>query len=62
MKRGLWLSAYLINHLRIPGGVPNEAGLSYLEQVESTSRHVAAGGWLRVTSESLKERGRGRWS
>ncbi|WP_329182916.1 DUF1330 domain-containing protein [Actinacidiphila glaucinigra] len=30
------MSTYLINHLRIPGGVPNEEGLSYLEQVEAT--------------------------
>ncbi|MYS18884.1 Uncharacterized conserved protein, DUF1330 family [Streptomyces sp. DvalAA-14] len=30
------MTAYLINHLRIPGGVPNEEGLSYLEQVEDT--------------------------
>ena len=42
------MSAYLINHLRIPGGVPNEAGLSCLEQVESTvkaygSRWLAQG-------------------
>ena len=30
------MSTYLITHLRIPGGIPNEAGLSYLEQVEET--------------------------
>lgn len=30
------MSTYLITHLRIPGGVPNEQGLSYLEQVEET--------------------------
>src|SRR2546422_4564898 len=37
----------LINHLRIPGGVPNDEGLSYLEQVEATEgprwRMVSAG-------------------
>ena len=30
------MSTYLITHLRIPGGIPNEQGLSYLEQVEET--------------------------
>lgn len=30
------VSTYLITHLRIPGGLPNEQGLSYLEQVEET--------------------------
>jgi hypothetical protein len=29
------MSAYLINHLRIPGGMPNQEGWSYLEQVEA---------------------------
>jgi hypothetical protein len=24
------MSTYLINHLRIPGGIPNEEGVSYL--------------------------------
>ncbi|GAA2310917.1 DUF1330 domain-containing protein [Streptomyces caniferus] len=39
------MSAYLINHLRLPGGVPNEDGLAYLEQVEDTV--TAYGGkWL----------------
>lgn len=39
------MSAYLINHLRLPGGIPTEEGLSYLEQVESTV--TAHGGkWL----------------
>ena len=35
----------LINHLRIPGGIPNEEGLSYLEQVESTVK-AYGGRWL----------------
>src|SRR5262245_72473 len=39
------MSTYLINHLRIPGGIPNEAGLSYLEQVERTARPYG-GEWL----------------
>jgi uncharacterized protein (DUF1330 family) len=39
------MSTYLINHLRIPGGVPNEAGLSYLEQVEATAQ-PHGGRWL----------------
>jgi len=39
------LSSYLINHLRIPGGVPNEEGLSYLEQVQSTVK-AYGGRWL----------------
>ena len=30
------MATYLINHLRIPGDVPNSAALSYLEQVEAT--------------------------
>jgi uncharacterized protein (DUF1330 family) len=39
------MSTYLINHLRIPGNVPNEAGLSYLEQVEATVKPYG-GKWL----------------
>ncbi|MEU7841820.1 DUF1330 domain-containing protein [Micromonospora sp. NPDC049114] len=39
------MSTYLINHLRIPGGIPNEAGLTYLEQVEATV-HPYGGKWL----------------
>lgn len=39
------MATYLINHLRIPGGVPNEEGLSYLEQVESTVK-AYGGKWL----------------
>jgi uncharacterized protein (DUF1330 family) len=39
------MSTYLINHLRIPGNVPNEEGLSYLEQVEATVRPFG-GRWL----------------
>jgi uncharacterized protein (DUF1330 family) len=39
------MTAYLINHLRIPGGVPNEEGLAYLEQVETTAK-LYGGKWL----------------
>lgn len=39
------MSTYLINHLRIPGGIPNEEGLSYLEQVERTVKPYG-GKWL----------------
>ncbi|MBT3161610.1 DUF1330 domain-containing protein [Streptomyces sp. Vc74B-19] len=39
------MSTYLINHLRIPGDVPNEEGLSYLEQVEATVAPFG-GKWL----------------
>ena len=39
------MSTYLINHLRVPGGVPNEEGLSYLEQVEATVKGYG-GKWL----------------
>lgn len=30
------MATYLITHLRIPGGIPNEQGLAYLDQVEAT--------------------------
>jgi uncharacterized protein (DUF1330 family) len=30
------MATYLINHLRIPNGVPKPDGLAYLEQVEAT--------------------------
>ncbi|MFG1498436.1 DUF1330 domain-containing protein [Saccharospirillum sp. HFRX-1] len=39
------MKTYLINHLRIPNDVPNEAGLSYLEQVEATVAPFG-GKWL----------------
>jgi uncharacterized protein (DUF1330 family) len=35
----------LINHLRIPGGVPKPEGLEYLEQVEATFE-LYGGRWL----------------
>jgi uncharacterized protein (DUF1330 family) len=39
------MKTYLINHLRIPGDVPNDEGLSYLEQVEATVAPFG-GKWL----------------
>ena len=39
------MSAYLINHLRIPNGVPSPDALSYLENVEATFKPFG-GRWL----------------
>jgi len=39
------MSTYLINHLRIPGGIPSEEGLAYLDQVEATVKSFG-GRWL----------------
>jgi len=39
------MNTYLINHLRIPGEVPNAEGLDYLEKVEATFRPYG-GRWL----------------
>ena len=39
------MSTYLINHLRIPGDVPSEEALSYLDQVEATVAPYG-GKWL----------------
>jgi uncharacterized protein (DUF1330 family) len=39
------MTTYLINHLRIPGDIPNSDGLSYLEQVEATVAPFG-GKWL----------------
>jgi uncharacterized protein (DUF1330 family) len=51
------MSTYLINHLRVPGGIPNEDGLAYLEKVESTV--VAHGGrWLALGEAQVLE---GAW-
>jgi len=44
-KERFTMTTYLINHLRIPGGIPNEEGLSYLEQVERTVK-AYGGEWL----------------
>ena len=39
------MTTCLVNHLRIPGGIPREEGLKYLEQVEETVRPFG-GKWL----------------
>jgi uncharacterized protein (DUF1330 family) len=39
------MTTYLINHLRIPGDIPNNDGLSYLEAVEATVAPFG-GKWL----------------
>ena len=39
------MATYLINHLRIPGDIPNEHGLDYLDQVEATVAPFG-GKWL----------------
>jgi uncharacterized protein (DUF1330 family) len=44
------MTTYLINHLRIPGGVPTEDGLAYLEQVEATVAPYG-GKWLAIDAE-----------
>jgi uncharacterized protein (DUF1330 family) len=44
------MSAYLINHLRIPGGVPNAESLEYLERVEATFKPYG-GRWLVLDAE-----------
>jgi uncharacterized protein (DUF1330 family) len=51
------MSTYLINHLRIPGGIPNGDALSYLEQVEGTARPYG-GTWLANGEVSVVE---GAW-
>jgi uncharacterized protein (DUF1330 family) len=51
------MSSYLINHLRIPGDIPNEAALAYLEQVEETARPFG-GKWLAHGEPSVVE---GAW-
>jgi uncharacterized protein (DUF1330 family) len=44
------MTTYLINHLRIPGGVPTEDGLAYLEQVEATAAPYG-GKWLAIDAQ-----------
>jgi uncharacterized protein (DUF1330 family) len=51
------MSTYLINHLRIPGDVPNSEALSYLEQVEATVQPYG-GKWLANGEASVVE---GAW-
>jgi uncharacterized protein (DUF1330 family) len=45
------MTTYLINHLRIPGGIPTEAGLAYLEQVEATVAPYG-GRWLAIDAQA----------
>lgn len=51
------MSTYLINQLRIPGGVPNEQGLEYLSQVEATAKPYGAK-WLAMGEVDVLE---GSW-
>ena len=44
------MSTYLINHLRIPNGVPTAEGLEYLESVEATFRPYG-GRWLALDAQ-----------
>jgi uncharacterized protein (DUF1330 family) len=44
------MTTYLINHLRIPGGVPTEDGLAYLDQVEATVAPYG-GRWLAIDAQ-----------
>ncbi len=39
------MKTYLINHLRIPGDIPNDAALTYLDRVEATVAPYG-GKWL----------------
>ena len=39
------MATYLIDHLRIPGGIPTPEGLDYLENVEATFKPYG-GKWL----------------
>jgi uncharacterized protein (DUF1330 family) len=43
------MTTYLINHLRIPNGVPNPEALEYLEHVESTFTPYG-GKWLALSA------------
>jgi uncharacterized protein (DUF1330 family) len=44
------MTTYLINHLRIPGGIPKPENLEYLEQVEAT--FIPYGGqWLALDAQ-----------
>jgi len=51
------VSTYLINHLRIPGDVPSEAGLTYLENVDRTIQPYG-GRWLAMGAPTVVE---GAW-
>ncbi|SON55269.1 hypothetical protein HDIA_1728 [Hartmannibacter diazotrophicus] len=51
------MSTYLINHLRIPGDVPNLSALDYLDQVEATVAPYG-GKWLAMGPATVTE---GTW-
>lgn len=44
------MTTYLINHLRIPGGIPTEDELAYLEQVEAAVAPYD-GKWLAIDAQ-----------
>lgn len=47
---GPTMTAYLVNHLRIPNGVPNAEALTYLENVEATFLPYG-GKWLALDAQ-----------
>jgi uncharacterized protein (DUF1330 family) len=51
------MKTYLINHLRIPGDVPNLSALDYLDQVEATVAPYG-GKWLAMGPVTVTE---GTW-
>jgi uncharacterized protein (DUF1330 family) len=44
------MTTYLINHLRIPNGIPKSENLEYLEQVEATFKPYG-GTWLALDAQ-----------
>ena len=56
-RETLPMKTYLINHLRIPGDVPNGNGLTYLENVEATVARFG-GRWLAQGAPDIME---GSW-
>jgi uncharacterized protein (DUF1330 family) len=50
------MSTYLINHLRIPNGVPSPEALVYLENVEATFEPYG-GKWLALDAQVQVEEG-----
>ena len=44
------MSTYLVNHMRIPNGVPKPDALDYLEQVEDTFKPYG-GRWLALDAQ-----------
>ena len=44
------MTTYLINHLRIPNGIPKSENLDYLEQVEATFKPYG-GKWLALDAQ-----------